>query len=283
MKVKSFLMIVTLILVSGCSSKFAYKNLDWLAHWYIDDYILLTEEQRVVVDQKIAIWLAWHQQEELPRYLTDLNKLTSDIDGQQLSFAKLDAHQDTIKQHWARMKAKLVPDLVLMAPLLDSQQIAYLFEKLDKRNAEERKEIDETLSLSPKQQQDAVVKKYKKNITRWLGDLTPEQKTLAANIYGELQDNDALWLDYRQRYQAELKAVFEEPDRGDSFSERLFQLMMEPDVFRSDELNKINAENAVKFKKILLAINNTATVQQREKLITEINKFARDAEALIQN
>jgi hypothetical protein len=48
-------------------------------------------------------------------------------------------------------------------------------------------------------------------------------------------------------------------------------------------LNKINAENAVKFKKILLAINNTATVQQREKLITEINKFARDAEALIQN
>jgi hypothetical protein len=34
---------------------------------------------------------------------------------------------------------------------------------------------------------------------------------------------------------------------------------------------------------VLLAINNTATAQQREKLITEINKFARDAEALIQN
>lgn len=92
-----------------------------------------------------------------------------------------------------------------------------------------------------------------------------------------------MWLDYRQRYQAELKTVFEQPDRGDSFSERLFQLMMEPDVFRSDELNKINAANAVNFKKMLLDINNTATVQQREKLITEINKFARDAEALIQN
>lgn len=283
MKVKSFLMIVTLILVSGCSSKFAYKNLDWLAHWYIDDYIILTEEQRVIVDQKIAIWLEWHQQEELPRYLSDLNELTADISNQQLNSAKLDAHQDTIKQHWARMKAKLVPDLVLMAPLLDSQQIAYLFEKLDKRNAEERKEINETLALSPKQQQDAVVKKYKKNITRWLGDLTPEQKTLAANIYGQLQDNDTLWLDYRQRYQAELKAVFEKPDRGDSFSERLFQLMMEPDVFRSDKLNKINAANAVNFKRALLAINKTATTQQREKLITEINKFARDAEALIQN
>jgi hypothetical protein len=281
--VKNFLIIIALLLVSGCSSKFAYKNLDWLAHWYIDDYILLTEEQRVVVDQKIAIWLAWHQQEELPRYLADLNKLTADINNRQLSFAKLEAHQDVIKQHWVRMKAKLVPDLVLMAPLLDSHQVTYLFEKLDKRNVEEREEIDEKLALSPKQQEDAAVKKYKKNLTRWLGDLTSEQKTLVGDMYSQLQDNDALWLDYRQRYQAELKAVFEQPDRSDSFSEKLFELMMEPDVFRSDELNEMNAKNAVNFKKVLLAINNIATEQQRENLITEINRYALDAEALIEN
>lgn len=283
MKVKTFLIIIALILVSGCSSKFAYKNLDWLAHWYIDDYILLTEEQRIIVDEKIAIWLAWHQQEELPRYLADLNRLTADIDGQQLNFARLDGHQDAIKQHWARMKAKLVPDLVLMAPLLDRQQVSYLFEKLEKRNAKERQEIDHILALSPQQQRDKAVIKYKKNLSRWLGDLTPEQEVLAANMHDQLQDNDALWLEYRKRYLAELKVLFEQPERGDEFSEKLFQLMIEPDTYRSDELNRMNAENAVNFKKVLLAINNTATKGQREKLITKINKYARDAEALIQN
>ena len=283
MKVRNFLIITAFILVSGCSSKFAYNNLDWLAHWYIDDYILLTDEQRIVVDQKIARWLTWHRQEELPRYLTDLNKLIADIDNQQLSFAKLDAHQDAIKQHWIRMKTKFVPDLVLMAPLLDRQQITYLFEKLNKKNAEERETIKKSLALEPKQQAAAAVRKYKKSLARWLGELTLEQETLAVNMYDQLQDNDALWLEYRQQYQIEIKAIFEQPDRGDNFNARLSRLMMEPEVFRSDELNIMNTENATNFKKVLLAINKSTTQQQREKLIVKISQYAFDAEALIQD
>jgi uncharacterized protein YeaO (DUF488 family) len=283
MKVKNFLIIAALLLISGCSSKFAYKNLDWLAHWYIDDYILLTEEQRVVVDQNIAVWLAWHQQEELPRYLAGLDELIADIGNRQLSFTKLVAHQETIKQHWARIKAKLVPDLVAMAPLLNRQQVDYLFTKLDKRNSEEREDINQQSALSSRQQEETAVAKYRKNLMRWLGDLTPEQEILAVDMYNQLQDNDALWLDYQQRYQADLKAVFEQPDRGDTFKATLFELMIAPETFRSEELNAVNAKNALSFKKVLLAIDNTATQRQREKLITEINKYARKVGSLIQN
>lgn len=269
------------MLLSGCSSKFAYKNLDWLAHWYIDDYILLTEEQRVIVDQKLGHWLAWHQQEELPRYLANLNELTTDIRMQQLSIEKLTYHQAAIQQHWARMKAKIVPDLVLLSPLLDDQQVSYLFDKLDKKNIDEREKIEKILALNPKQQQNNAIKKYKKNLTRWLGEPTPEQETLAVDMHRQLQSNDKLWLEYRKKYQEELKNLFEQPDRGDLFSEKLFQLLIEPDVFRSDELNRINNENSVYFKKFLITVNSLATEKQREKLIKEINKFARDAEALI--
>jgi hypothetical protein len=283
MKVKNFLIIFLVIIVSGCSSRFVYKNLDWLAHWYIDDYILLTAEQKAVVDTKLTTWLEWHQQEELPKYLISLNNLTTDINSQQLSVEKLTVHEEAIRQHWARMKSKVVPDIVELAPLLDKQQISYLFEKLDKRNVEEGEEIDANLALSPKQQQVDAIEKYKKSFTRWLGELTSEQETLAITMHNKLQDNDALWLEYRIRYQAELKKLFEKPERDEGFSESLFQLLIEPEVFRSNKLNQVNAENSAHFKNILLEINATTTQQQRQKLSQEIKKFAQDAEALIQN
>jgi hypothetical protein len=59
--------------------------------------------------------------------------------------------------------------------------------------------------------------------------------------------------------------------------------MIAPETFRSEELNAVNAKNALSFKKVLLAIDNTATQRQREKLITEINKYARKVGSLIQN
>jgi uncharacterized protein YeaO (DUF488 family) len=283
MKVKNFLIILLTIIVSGCSSQFVYKNLDWLAHWYIDDYIVLTAEQKVTVDNKLTAWLEWHQQEELPRYLASLNELTTDINSQQLSFEKLTIHETAIKQHWARMKAKIVPDLVQLAPLLDEQQVAYLFKKLDQRNSKEREEIDAYLALTPEKQQADSIEKYKKNFTRWLGELTPEQETLATTMHNKLQDNDALWLEYRETYQAELKKLFEDPAREEAFSKNLFQLLIEPEVFRSNKLNQVNDENSVTFKNILLEINTSTTEQQRQTLSQKINKFAQDAEALIKN
>jgi len=133
MAVRNLLIITVILILTGCTTKFAYKNLDWVASWYISDYVQLTEEQEAVVDEKLAACLAWHKREELPRYLVDLNALTSDISQQRLNLEKLTFHVDAIKQHWQSIKTKLVPDLVLMSPLLSEQQVSYLFEKLDKK------------------------------------------------------------------------------------------------------------------------------------------------------
>jgi hypothetical protein len=279
--VKKFLVIIFILTISGCSSSLAYKNLDWLAYWYIDEYIQLTEEQKAIVDQNLTIWLAWHRQQELPRYLANLNELTSDIVSQQFSIEKLTYHQEILLQHWQRMKAKLVPDLVLMAPLLSAQQVSELFATLDKKNAEEREEIQEKFALSLKQQQNNAEKRYNKNLTRWLGKLTSEQETVTAEKESYLQPNDILWLEYRERYQTELKTLFEQADRSKPFNEQLFQLLMAPEVFRSNKLNQINADNSARFKFLLLTVHKMTTAKQRKKLVREINEFAKDTSALM--
>jgi hypothetical protein len=280
--VRSLLIITVILILTGCTTKFAYKNLDWIASWYIGDYIQLTEEQEAIIDQKLTIWLAWHKQEELPRYLADLNALTSDISTQQLNLEKLTFHVEAIKQHWQRIKTKLVPDLVLLAPLLSDQQVSYLFEKLAEKNAEQREEIEAVLTLSPERQQSDAIKRYKENLTRWLGKPSPEQETLAIDVYSQLQTNDLLWLEYRKSYQVELKKLFEQPDRGEQFTGKLFQLLSEPEVFRSQELNRTNDKNALNFKLFLLDVTALATEKQREKLVNEINEFAEDVDVLMQ-
>lgn len=282
MKLRKLLVITSILILSGCGTVFTYNNLDWLAHWYLDDYIELNEEQEIIFDQKLASWLTWHKQDELPKYLANLKELTADIDNRRLNFEKLTYHQALLTGHWQRIRAKLVPDLVLMASLLDQQQIVHLFKKLNEQNIAEREEIEAWAALSQKQQQDEAIKRYKKSLSRWLGSLTNAQEILIATIYTDLQPNDTLWLDYKNNYQAELKALFQQADRSDVFSEKLFQLLMTPEIFRSDKLNKVNDLNILIFKEFLLDIITLSTEQQRKHLINEINELAQDTNTLMQ-
>lgn len=113
--------------------------------------------------------------------------MTNDIENQWLSVQKLTSYQHAMKQYWQRLKATLAPDLVLMAPPLNTQQIAYLFKKLDDKNAEQKEAIEERLALSSKQQKNAALKRYNKALTRWLGIKTTEQEALIVQLYSALQ------------------------------------------------------------------------------------------------
>ncbi|KAF7764929.1 hypothetical protein PCIT_b1034 [Pseudoalteromonas citrea] len=33
------IILLALLTVAGCSTKFAYRNAGWLTYWYLDDYI----------------------------------------------------------------------------------------------------------------------------------------------------------------------------------------------------------------------------------------------------
>ena len=138
---------------------------------------------------------------------------------------------------------------------------------------EEREEIEAVLALSPEQQENDAVKGYKENLIRWLGEPRPEQETLAIDLYNQLQPNDLLWLKYRESYQAELRELFEEPDRGEQFSKELFQLLIDPEVYRSQALNRTIDQNIQKFKLFLLNTFAYTTEKQRNMPVKEIEEY----------
>ena len=69
---KKGLLIAIIIFLGGCSTKFTYNNLDWLIHWYIDDYVSLSDNQEALFDKYFADWQSWHRSQELGKYIEHL-------------------------------------------------------------------------------------------------------------------------------------------------------------------------------------------------------------------
>ncbi|GAC28167.1 DUF6279 family lipoprotein [Brumicola pallidula] len=278
---KKIMVIGLVLFLSGCSTKFVYKNVDWLIYWYIDDFVELTNQQEKVVDVKLASWLAWHKDSELPIYLEHLNELSGDIRTQQMSLDKIDYHRQKAADHWIRLKTKIIPDLVSMAPLLSQDQVDSMFKEIDKINKEDAEERDELLAKTPEKRQTESVKRNTRNLKRWLGKLNDEQEQLVESMYGEFHSNGELWSQYRVRYQAQLRALFNDADRGDGFKTKLNKLLMEPELYRGDVLNQRNSENSNKYKAFLLAADASSTEGQRSHLLDEIAEFVGDLTDLV--
>jgi hypothetical protein len=270
-----------LLSLSGCTAKLAYKNLDWIAYWYISDYIDFTDSQEKKFDQELATWLGWHKKEELPLYINHLNELSNDISDQKLSFDRLTYHQQKFLAHWLRLKTKIVPGLVSIAPLLSKSQIAKLFEKIDQQNQELSEEQAKLLKKSVQQQKNISIKKRSKSLKRWLGKITDEQEKLIDNNYGQYHANYELWLAYRVRYQIAVSALFDQPDRGEKFQSALSELLMHPEVFKGKVLTQRNDENAFKFKTFLLSLEATFSDKQRQYMVEEIGDFSEDITDII--
>ena len=56
---KKLTLLLWIVLLSGCSTKFAYNNIDWLVNWYIDDYVVLDTQQEKQFDAILDKWTAW--------------------------------------------------------------------------------------------------------------------------------------------------------------------------------------------------------------------------------
>lgn len=282
MRVKKIIIIGLVLLLSGCSTKFIYKNVDWLVYWYLDDFVELTQQQEDILDLKLATWLDWHKKNEIPKYIAHLDELSTDIATQKISLAKMDYHQHKAAEHWLRLKTRIVPDLVEMAHSLTQEQVSSMFAELDERNQEEAEEREERLDKTLENRRKDTVKKNKKSLKRWIGSLSSEQEQLIENMYGNYHSNGELWWQYRVKYQAELKSLLQTDNRDDEFSFKLRELLMTPEIFRSEELNHRQLDNSNTYKSFLLSVDELATQEQRLHLLSEISEFNEDLNVLIE-
>jgi predicted mannosyl-3-phosphoglycerate phosphatase (HAD superfamily) len=154
--------------------------------------------------------------------------------------------------------------------------VVYLFASLDKENREDEEEINERLALDESDKIKKWTKKNQKGIKKWTGKLTDEQKSLVASFHGRFESTSQFWLAYKREYQQQLREVFARPQRDVVFEERLYELIVNPEKFRSQPFQTAMDVNAQASTDYIIELMALLSDKQLERVVKEIEEFRQD-------
>lgn len=281
LKMKKFIVLMGVLLLGACSSKFAYNNLDWVVYWYLDDYIELNDAQEKTFDRYLQGWLRWHKEQELKQYHTQLTELRSDIEQDNLSYDVIAQHVDTVGSHWDRLRVELAPQLAEMAETLSDDQIIMLFAAFERENKEEEEELQEYAERSSEENMERRIKRLVENMESRVGDLSDEQYDIVKSYGVQLQATGQFWIDYRRNTQQAARRLFATRATNPNFVEDLRSLMSQPDDYRDPQYKEAREENRHIWVTMVATLADTLSPKQRGELIDNIDDVIEDVEGFM--
>ncbi|RUO79342.1 DUF6279 family lipoprotein [Pseudidiomarina taiwanensis] len=271
------LILVSLLLVVGCSNQLGYKFADTLIEWQLSDYIELTDEQEPMVAQAIDELHLWHARSELPLYRDLLQNLRDKIATDGLTEAEIAQVFDDATWLWERIRIQIEPYAQVYLAELNPKQRQQLFEKLDENLAERREDLlDEPYDEALKDTR----KRLERNVKRWLGSVEPVQRSYLSRWLAQRDDMRADWIAYNERWQSAFKLLWDAPS-GEVFSRQLNSLIMQPEALRGDDFQARLESNRLATIVMLYELQNSMTARQKRHLLGEIDDIIADLDDLI--
>lgn len=278
MKKKIVALLLLPFFLAGCSSTFAYNNLDWLLYWYLDDYVELDKNQKKLFDVKLGGWLEWHRKEELVTYQQQLITLNSRLNEGPLDSKQWLAEFDTALSHWHRLRAETGPELIDFSTKLTDNQINQLFEELEDKNLERE---EERADSSLEERLDDQIDDTEDQVKSAIGRLSKKQKTLIAEYAPKFKSNYVNWMQYRRAIQAHTKELMLRRYDNPNYRQELSQILFQPETFQSQAYRDTSDYNRRLFAALLADINLTLSAKQSTKLNKKIDDIVEDLDELI--
>lgn len=265
--VKSFGLFVSLLIVTGCTTKFLYSNLDWFIVDYIDDYVTLEDGQEEILTERILVLGDWHKSNELPRYLQQLtdirNKDPKTVDAEYVSL-----QMEQVRQHTKRLVAQITPDLYALTQQMTDKQVKELLENLEQKD---EKFIKKYQGLQDEDVRLIYQQRIEENLERWFGPLTEQQKTLASRWANEMDVTVFDWQAHRQQMQHFMRQLLNRRSDLGYFQPEFQRLLNDSESFYSEKLKLKIANNRLVAEKYIALALNSVTEKQHQHLIEEID------------
>ncbi|ASI92629.1 DUF6279 family lipoprotein [Vibrio mediterranei] len=265
--VKSFGLFVSLLIVTGCTTKFLYSNLDWFIVDYIDDYVTLEDGQEEILTERILVLGDWHKSNELPRYLQQLtdirNKDPKTVDAEYVSL-----QMEQVRQHTKRLVAQITPDLYALTQQMTDKQVKELLDNLEQKD---EKFIKKYQGLQDEDVRLIYQQRIEENLERWFGPLTEQQKTLASRWANEMDVTVFDWQAHRQQMQHFMRQLLNRRSDLGYFQPEFQRLLNDSESFYSEKLKLKIANNRLVAEKYIALALNSVTEKQHQHLIEEID------------
>lgn len=277
---KKLLLCSLIILLSGCSSKLAYNNADWLVYWYLDDYVELNTDQEEVLDKHITQWMQWHRNHELTQYAAQLADLEADIKQDNMTPEVILAHMNRASGHWERVRDELSPELAAMARTLTDKQVVRFFAALEKDNKEAEEDINKFAELSKEEQMKQRIADIQDGLDDRIGKLTDEQKAIVKKYADQFSSTRKEWLAYRRDIQNAARRLFATRATNPDFEADLIDVMKHPERYRSQDYQISRDANRALYANMASEVAKTLTTKQKSKLIEGIQDIISDLKDL---
>jgi hypothetical protein len=260
---------------TGCA-KLVYNRLDTLAAWYIGDLVSLDDRQRSDLRAWLGQTLEWHRASELGRYATFLREFAAEMaqpsgrDTYQRAFDRVEGFLGDFTAQTAPQAARLLLEL---APAQVEELLANLEEKSNERSEDERD------AIRGGKWQAQQIKSTQRQVKRWTGAITEEQKVLIHEMAQHIQPTTPEWLESQRQWRAALRDAFSNRDTAEK---RILQLLREPDTHWTAQYKSKEASNREQFLSLLTALDTSLTPAQRERMQHELMNLAERLEALME-
>jgi len=161
--------------------------------------------------------------------------------------------------------------LLELTPAQVEELIANLEDKSHERSADSLKEIRNGSWQSNR------IKETQRQVKRWTGTVTEEQKLLVREMLQQIQPTTQEWLESQEQWRAALRTAFS--NRGTA-EERILQLLREPDSQWTAQYKTKETSNREQMLSMMIALDASLTQSQRQHMQRELNDLAERLEAL---
>ncbi|KQM46807.1 MULTISPECIES: DUF6279 family lipoprotein [Pseudomonas] len=277
-RLKLLVVLLTLSLVlAGCNRVgLAYRNLDVIIPWTLNDYLDMNAGQKSWFNGTLKEHLAWHCTTQLPGYLDWLDRLQQMVDNNQITDAALQARTVEAKQAIAEVAREITPSAIQLLQGLDDQQVKDMGDALAK---DLRKRQDEYLKPPLAQQIKERAERMSKRLVAWMGPLSPSQQNRVTAWSIALGEQNQEWIGNRAHWQAQFIDALQQRHSAD-FPQKIQQLLVDRESLWTPQYRTAYAQTEAAARGLIIDLMAESTAQQRQTLTQKIGKVRSDFQAL---
>lgn len=269
------MLLASLLLLSACSFRFLYSQLDWLVPWRLSEYVTFDSEQRSLLEQRLFARINWHCGTQLDDYAAWFRELKQ----APLPYSRedIERYYQRTNDFWQVLMQQISPDVAALLASANPDQVAELFDNLERRNRELEEEYV-TPGWNTVQRQ--RIKRMSEILVRWVGPLNAAQRRTLADWARELGQGGEAWMQSRRRWQAALREALKLRREPERFEARIEQLMVDPQSLWPESYRLEYARMRSLTLDMLAEVSALQTPEQIRHFRYELDSWADDFEHL---
>lgn len=266
-------LLLAVSLLTGCSQVgLAYRNLDMIIPWSLNDYLKVRGEQKDWLDERLKQHLQWHCSTQLPGYLTWLDGLEQMVRDDQVTAAGLQARTREAEQAIARIAQQVTPSAVELLGKLDDRQVQEMQQAFERDQSKRQKQY---LNQPLDKQIAERAERMEKRLSPWMGSLNAVQKARVQQWSASLGEQNQAWLANRASWQSRFLTAVQQRNQSD-FAPRITALLQDRQTFWTQDYREAYDRTEQAAINMVVDVYAQSTPEQRQRLLRRIDDMRKD-------